>query len=79
MVLPCPGCLCSIGGRGKGLSSRPPCLQPPLFLRKVSQLLNPASWETLGIVRVSASPITRSPLVLLLVPVVEEPRGGGFR
>lgn len=41
--------LCPIGERGKGLSSRPPSPQPPLFLRKVSQL-NPTSWETLGIV-----------------------------
>lgn len=40
---------CLIGERGKGLSSRPPSLQPPPFLRKISQL-NPASWETLGIV-----------------------------
>jgi len=47
MVPPrCLGCL--VGERGKGLGSRPPSPQPPLLLRKVSQLLNSASWGTLG-------------------------------
>lgn len=65
MVPPwCPGCF--VGERGKGLGSWPPSPQPPLMLRKVSRLLNPASWGTLGNLLCFSSPITKSALVLVL-------------
>lgn len=65
MVPPwCPGCF--VGERGKGLGSWPPSPQPPLTLRKVSRLLNPASWGTLGNLLCFSSPITKSALVLVL-------------